>query len=280
MPRVDDYLNLVDDPKRHGFTPGHPADDALIALLAHMAFSDGEVHERELDFLQRVLPGRHGADLKMWAMAAGARPLDLDAVAAALPTHEEAWKGLRFAARMAWKDGMIADAEVELLSRLAAALELPEAAVQRVLDETEGHVVTEVTAAKVKETMLALNWDSVQLATGPLMSDLKEIVPDGYESVVRVGLEKVEVLGVFAEGVAGRFLEGTAFVHWRDIVTYSRVPVLGASMQIHTETGRTWTLVDTRMRGLGRLFDRLFAIERGEEPHTAPVVTPLRVHDD
>ena len=84
MPRVDDYLNLVDDPKRHGFTPGHPADDALIALLAHMAFSDGEVHERELDFLQRVLPGRHGADLRMWAMAAGARPLDLDAVAAAV----------------------------------------------------------------------------------------------------------------------------------------------------------------------------------------------------
>lgn len=281
MPRVDDYLNLVDDPKRQGFTPGHPADDALIALLAHMAFSDGEVHERELDFLQRVLPGRHGSDLRMWAMAAGARPLDLDAVAAALPTPEEAWKGLRFAARMAWKDGMIADAEVELLTRLAGALELPEAAVQRVLDETEGHVVTEVTAEKVKETILGLNWDSVQLATGPLMSDLQAAVPEGYQPVVRVGLEKVEVLGVFAEGVAGRFLEGLAFVHWRDIVTYSRVPVLGASVQIHTETGRTWTLVDTRLRGLGRLFDRLFAIDRGEEAsHEAPVVTPLRVHDD
>ncbi|TNE90285.1 MAG: TerB family tellurite resistance protein [Deltaproteobacteria bacterium] len=281
MPRVDDYLNLVDDPKRQGFTPGHPADDALIALLAHMAFSDGEVHDRELDFLQRILPGRDASDLRMWAMAAGARPLDLSAVAAALPSAEEAWKGLRFAARMAWKDGMIADAEVELLTRLAAALNLPEAAVQRVLDETEGHVITEVTAEKVKNTMLALNWDAVQLATGPLASDLKEIVPEGYESVVRVGLEKVEVLGIFAEGVAGRFLEGNTFLHWQDIVTYSRVPVIGASVQIHTETGRTWSLVDTRLRGLGRLFDRLFAIEReAAEVSNAPVVTPVRLHED
>ena len=280
MPRVDDYLNLVENPRHEGFTPGHPADDALIALLAHMAFSDGEVHERELDFLQRVLPGRDLADLRVWAMAAGARPLDLRAVARALPTTEEAWKGLRFAARMAWKDGMIADAEVDLLERLSQALQLPESAVQRVLDETEGHVEIDVKAERLRQTLLNLNWDAVQLASGPLTSDLAKAVPGPYECVVRVGLEKVEVLGIFEEGIAGRFLEGPGFVFWRDLVTYTRVPVIGASVQIHTESGHTWTLVDTRMRGLGGLLDRLFAGESSRKPSNPPVITNVRVHED
>ena len=77
MPRVNDYLDLVDTPSRQGLTPGDPADDALIALLAHVAFTDGEVDEQELDFLEKVLPGRDREELLAWAETAGSVPLDL-----------------------------------------------------------------------------------------------------------------------------------------------------------------------------------------------------------
>ena len=281
MTRVDDYLNLVDDPSRRRLTPGHPADDALIALLAHVAFSDGVVDDQELGFLQRVLPDRDRAALKTWAISAGSQPLSLEAVARALPTVEERWKGLFFASRMAWKDGEVQPQERTLLDRLADALELPEGAVDRVLDTLQGRAHGRLHRDRILNELERFKWDAVQLAGGNLASDLVEVVPDGLVPVARIGLDKVEVAAIFEEGVAGRFLEGNAFLRWDDLVTYTRVPVLGASVQFHTESGRTWTLVDHRMRGLGTLVDRLFREDR-EERERGPVegLTPLHRDDE
>ena len=97
------------------------------------------------------------------------------------------------------------------------------------------------------------------------------------ELVARFGVEQVEVAAVFEEGLAANFLEGSNFVAWSELVAYTRVSTLGASLQLHTESGRTWTLVDTRMRGLSLLLDRLFGQKRKES--SSVVVSQVRGMD-
>ena len=122
-----------------------PEDAALLALLAAVAFADGEVDDGEVQFLKRVLPGRTEAALRQWAKAAGARPLKLDAIALALPGTEDRWRALRFTVRMAWKDGSLHPVEREVLNRLCVAFELPTNALDRALAELSGRSTATVT---------------------------------------------------------------------------------------------------------------------------------------
>jgi uncharacterized tellurite resistance protein B-like protein len=262
MARVDEYLELVDDPRRTSLHPGNPADGALHALLAHVAFADGAVTDHELEFLQRVLPGRDPIALRAWAVEAGARPLDLRAVARVLPSVEERWKGLRFAIRMAWKDGTVGREERDVLGRLVEALGLPEGALDRVLGELCGRGDAAIEPARIEDALSKLQWDSVDLAEGPLCDELARVAPPTAEGVVVIRLDGVEVLGLYREGLVGWFREGAAWLPWRDIVTFTRMPTLGAAVQLHTEDGRAWTLADFRLSGLGALLDRIYAGER------------------
>ena len=101
---------------------GNPADDALMRLLAHMVVSDGVIHEGELGFLSQVLPDKNQAELETWARENGGGELDVHAIAASIHDPDGQWKCLRFAARMAWKDGELAEEERMLLENLANAI--------------------------------------------------------------------------------------------------------------------------------------------------------------
>ncbi len=272
MPTVDEYLALVEGPNQLHIE--EPAEEALLQLLVAVAFSDGVVDADELAFLARILPGHQPSDIAAWAKGVVSQGgLDLVQVAAALPTVEERWKGLRFAARMAWKDRSLAHEERTLLDQLAAALSLPGGAVDTVLQEMRGQADGGVEPEHLITTLKSLDWDAVQLAAGELTSrDLLDALPDEpLHLVARVGVDTVEIMGLFQEGLVGRFAEGAAFIHWRHLVTYTRVPVFGASVQLHDEHGLTWTLVDTRLRGVGMLLDRLFQVQR-PKPSGRPIV--------
>jgi uncharacterized tellurite resistance protein B-like protein len=275
MTRVDDFLDLVDNPARQALTPGHPADDALLALLVHVAFSDGEVDAGELAFLQRVLPGRDGGELVAWVQQVAAFPLDLDAVAAALPSAEERWKALRFAVRMAYKDGSVQDEERALLRDLAIGLRLGPASVELALGELAGRGAGVVAAERIAAVLGEVAWHSVQVLDEPVSGTLADAAPGRARPVRVIALDDVAVLALHERGLAAHFLEGTSFVAWRELVTYSRVPTIAAAVQLHTEDGGTWTLVDARLRGLAVVLDRLF----GAEPPTgtAPAVERTEV---
>ena len=74
MTRIEESLELTAD-ERSTLQEGDAAHEALLALLAYMASSDGQVHPQELDFLERVLPGRTRDDLSSWAMGLVRRPV-------------------------------------------------------------------------------------------------------------------------------------------------------------------------------------------------------------
>jgi tellurite resistance protein len=276
MPTVDTALELEPG---GALVPGRAADDALLGLLASMASSDGEINERELDLLAKLradLQDRRAvAD---WARSV-ARPYDLERLRALVVDPDDRWKTLRFAGRMAWKDGALTAAERSLLDGIAAALELPPAAVDRVVREMSPDDGKRFTVERILRTLMDTHWDSVQLAAGDVVSDdLKSTLPPMTETVARVGLEKVEVMAVCTAGVAGRFQEGAVFLPWSELVTYTRERGLGEALRLHTEAGRSYTLVDQRMTGLARVLDRLLDLHDGApvEPLVTPRIDTLR----
>jgi uncharacterized tellurite resistance protein B-like protein len=233
------------------------ADEALHVLLASMACTDGTIHDSEVDFLHKIRPDLGSPEaVRAWALEV-ARPVDLQGLAQVLTGANDRWRCLRFVARMAWKDGRIAEPEQVLLSRLARALTLPEYAVDRVLREMGPAEQGRFGADRLLKCVLDSHWDAVQLASGALVSDDLVAVSPPTEVVVRVGLEKVEILALCTDGIVARFQEGATFLSWAELVTYSRGDVLGVALRLHTEDGRSFTLVDGRLAGLAIVLDRL-----------------------
>jgi hypothetical protein len=258
MNRVEEYFQLLQRSAQRTLTPGQTEDDALLALMVHMAFSDGHVHDNEIAFLAQVLPGRSEQALQEWVTQVSLDPAPLRAIADAFPTADEKWKGLRFAARMAWKDGEVSGDERELLDTLATHMALPKGAVDRVIHEMKGMNLAGVPASELRKHLHDIGWHSVQFAAGSLCSpDLIPLVPMGATLVSRLGLDSVEVMAFYEEGLLARFREGTAFLRWRTIVAWTHGTGLGDTVRLHTEDGRTWTLVDQRTNGLCVLLQRI-----------------------
>ena len=249
---------------------GHPPDDALFTLLAHMVCSDGVVHEGEIGFLMMVRPGQTRSELADWARERAAGELDIQAIAEAITLADDQWRALRFTARMAWKDGELQDEERTLLADLAAAFRLPGRAVDRVLSEMSPDNGERFSGERILRTLMEIRWDAVQLASGDLVSDdLNAVTPRDTSVVARVGLERVEVMAICTGGIAARFRQGAAFLGWGDIVSWTRARSLGTAVALHTEDGRTYHLVDSRLTGVAVLLDRLLDASertRGEAP--------------
>lgn len=264
-------------PGESALQEGRPSDDALLSLLASMAASDGVMHNAELDFLLRVRRGMSRDEVQAWAQDHGPHPVDPVEVAAAIVEPDERWKCLRFAARMAWKDGELQDEERDLLDRLEAAMALPPGAVDRVLREMSPHAAERFTSSRILKCLVEAHWDAVQLASGDLVSeDLHAVHPADSEVVARVGLEKVEVMALATHGIVARFLEGPAFLHWADVVTYTRGRSLGSALELHTEDGASYGLVDSRLAGLARVLDRLLDADGKRRKGGAPTVEHIR----
>jgi hypothetical protein len=138
------------------------------------------------------------------------------------------------------------------------------------------------TPERLLQTLMAVHWDAVQLASGDLCSeDLHAVTPATSEIVARVGLEKVEVMALCTDGVVARFREGAAFLGWHELVTYTRERALGESVRLHTEDGRAFTLVDQRLSGLTVFLDRLLDLSDGKRVPRgdAPKVDTIRGED-
>lgn len=276
MARVDDFLNLVDDPSRRTLELEDSADAALLALMVHIAFSDGVVAPNELAFLTKVMPGRSEESLLQWVQEEMRTSLDWSQIQEALSTTDERWKGLRFACRMAWKDGSIQKEEREILEALVTELQLGSDALERVLAELRVQTSGSVSRDHLVATIKGSQWGALQVAGGPIQSDLKKVVSADMAPIARLGVNEQEVAVIFQDGFAAKFLEGDCYIPWTEFVAYTRVATLGASLQIHTESGRTWSLVDTRLRGFSVFFDRLFKTPQVEKRPSAPVIRQTR----
>lgn len=281
MNRFEQGLALLESYAGSTLRPGVPADDALITLLVWVAFSDGHLSPEEHALLQRLL-GLSADETADYAARVRGRPVDLDAIAAALHTDDLRWAALRFAGRMAGSDTTIAPGERGLLDRLAHALNLGPEAVATVLRESQGPRPERLDAAQLRSTVNALAWDVVGLDDGALQSpDLLAVVPAGARPVMRIGLDQVEVIGLFEEGLVARFLEGVAFVRWREIVAAMGGAGVESSARLLSESGRIYSLVDSRLGAMRLLIDRIYREQPGKSrPVRVERVVPDETWDD
>jgi len=264
MARVDEYLELIDDPSHPPLERPHPDDEVLLGLLVHLAFSDGIVQGDEFALLKRVRPDLDDSELMMWAMELAPRGMSPEALREVLPDPDARWAGLRLAARMVCLDGDVADEEVTELQRLTEILGLAADAPGRAVDEIVARVEAEPGA--VTDALRNMFWDTLLPDRDELSSDLAEVVPDGVDPVCRVLLhDETEVAGIFAEGLAARFDDGPAFVRWDAIERYTRVPVPGAAFHLHTSE-EDHSMSDPRLRDVGALLDVVY----GRRPVHAP----------
>lgn len=275
MAIVQDTLDLSGTPVSSVLSPGDPAADAILHLLAHMANSDGVLHDGEVAFLASVLPGRTPEALRRWVREVGSEPPLLDEVADAITDSDMRWTCLRFTARMAWKDGELQEEERTFLTTLGRTLGLPPFAVERVLREMEP-TTSRFTTDRVIQVMKSVKWNAVKIASGPIASaDLAAVAPPGSPCVCRIGLDKVEVMGIYENGLSARFLEGPCFLLWSEIVSYNRGFGLGSAVRLVTEGGVAFNLVDARLTGLCMVLDLLLGGDerpQGEAPKVELVI--------
>lgn len=254
-------------------SPDVEADRALLVLLVHVAVADGGLDDQEIAFLRRVLPGRDEAELRAWAAALGAEPFDPRSLVVALPFVGDRWRALRFAARMAWKDGRFTDEERALVASLATALELPPVAVDRVTDELAGRGRDRFDGEKLVSAMEHLAWDAVDWGVGAVHPPLRDQAPAGATPVAWISVDESEQIGLFEEGLVARFSEGDGWVAWRDLVAWTRQPSLVVSLRLDTEDGQAHTLADFRLAGLAALLSRIL----DSTPTVTPASAPPRV---
>ena len=259
MRRVQRMKNLLGSTAGSSIQPGHPPDDALLELLIHMASSDGMFQDAEVEMLESVLSSWSSAQVRALIGQVAARTLDLDLLAAKLETDDDRWRALRFAARMASRDGHIDDDERKFLTSMADALNIGAGGLERIEREMLGPPANRLNALWLRMLFSKFSWDAADFADGGVLSrDLLPVVPEGAEAVMRIGVDSAEVMGIYKEGIVARFLEGPAFLEWTDIIALTSGVGLESSVRIHTLDGRIWSLVDARMSGIKLVFDRLY----------------------
>ena len=241
-----------------GLTPGVLAHDALIALLVHLIFVDGEAQEDEIALVGRVLPDRDLRALKDWMTRVAGHPLDMNAVGAALVTVESQWYALRFAAHVAVRRGQVSKAAQPMLEALLATTRLPETALEKVIGELVAPGV-DVGVGRVIESVAEMEWREMSVvAAAKSEGDLFEHAPEGSVPICSLVLDGGEVVSVFQQGIVCVFEEGIQFVGWSEIDQYSRVATLSAQVVVKTVNDGQYTLRDPRYGAVANLFDKLF----------------------
>jgi uncharacterized tellurite resistance protein B-like protein len=279
MSRIHQALSALRSHDGSAIRPGRPADDALLELLVHMASTDGVFDDEEMALLYGVVPGWSPTQFRALIGRIVAEPIDLQRMAAAWDSDDARWTALRFAARMACRDGRFDLEERSFLQDLADVLNMS-SALERVLREVAGPPAERLDPARLAAMVSSLNWGAAAFVPGPVASeDLKPVVPNDATPVVRVGVDHAEVMGIYAEGLVARFLEGVAFLPWAKIVGCTSGTTLESSVRLHTEDGRVWSLVDARMSGVAMLIDRLHRTDADAPTSAAPDIRRVVAKD-
>lgn len=258
--RAAELLALIDDPSRPALAAGGDVDGPLMAMLVHLAYSDGVVQDDELALMARIRPDLDVAGVMAWASQVAQRTFDAHQVAAVVTEPAERWTALRLATRMVCMDGDIADEELFVLRDLAEVFGLPADAPERAVSEVVargGPIARERIAAAVRNMLWKRITPTRDEPEGPLAS----VIPSTVTHVCTMTVDDEEVAALCYEGLAAMFERGPHFIRWTEIRSYTRVPVPGASFHLRT-ANQHLKMSDPRLRDVGSLLDYIF----GREP--------------
>ncbi len=117
--RPRDFIDVLENPDAPRCAATCERADALRTLLVHLFFTDLDLDKRELALLGRVLPD---VNAREYVLAAAARRLNLDRLAALFPDPADRDDIVTLAEHAVWGDGRVQHEEWDLVERLAEKL--------------------------------------------------------------------------------------------------------------------------------------------------------------
>ena len=115
-----DFIHLLENPDAPNKVVQNERSDLLLGVLVQTFVADTRVHEGEVALLKRLI-GPH-ADAQAYIEKLGARPLELDALAAAFPDAQDRDDIITLAEHAVWGDDEVDAREWDIIDALVDKL--------------------------------------------------------------------------------------------------------------------------------------------------------------
>jgi hypothetical protein len=123
MSRLDDFESIITRGGTRSITGNDPIDSWVLKVVAHAGFADETYAQEEFDVLERVMPDKDVGEIMEFMVAESERPLDLQALKAAVTSAGDRGALVRIAQHLIGADREVKPAEERFVADLRKALE-------------------------------------------------------------------------------------------------------------------------------------------------------------
>jgi uncharacterized membrane protein YebE (DUF533 family) len=120
--RISEFRDVISGSRTEPLSPGHPQDRALLSLLVHTAFADGQVAEEEFDLLGKLAPDKDMGELLIWIAEEAEKTMNIAELAHLFPAPTDRHALLELVQLMVGMDGVETSTESTFLDMLRSAL--------------------------------------------------------------------------------------------------------------------------------------------------------------
>jgi hypothetical protein len=122
MSRLDDFESIITGDGNRSISGTDPVDSWVLKVVAHAGFADENYAQEEFDVLERIMPDKDVGEIMDFMVAESERPLDLQALKAAITSVGDRGALVRIAQHLIAADREVKPAEERFVADLKTAL--------------------------------------------------------------------------------------------------------------------------------------------------------------
>ena len=126
MTRPADFLSVLESKDASPVTVDDERGELLVQLLVHMFFADDELHDKEVELLQRLVGGENAGALRDKISGINASPMDWEALAEKFSDRQDRLDILTLAEHGFWADNQMKFSEMDVLDKLSSVFGITE----------------------------------------------------------------------------------------------------------------------------------------------------------
>lgn len=118
-----DFIDTIENADAAPLAIGDTSGALLLHLLVHMFFADEELHEKELEVLERLV-GTEDKELQKHVNEMNSMPMNWAKLAETFPEEKDRLDIITLAEHGFWADNQMKFSEMDVLDKLAEVLEI------------------------------------------------------------------------------------------------------------------------------------------------------------
>ena len=122
MSRLDDFESIITGGGTRSISGSDPVDSWVLKVVAHSGFADETYAQEEFDVLERIMPDQDVGEIMDFMVAESEKPLDLQALKAAVTSAGDRGALVRIAQHLISADREVKPAEERFVADLKKAL--------------------------------------------------------------------------------------------------------------------------------------------------------------